>query len=240
MRVGIIQSNYIPWRGYFDFIDDADLFLFHDDLQYTKGDWRNRNKIKTPAGPQWLTVPVKYHDVHQRIDETAIDRSQPWERKHLNLLREHYRTAPAFAPVFEEFSAILARPHDTISQLNIALITWVMGRLGITTPVRMTSEFHPQGAKTERLIGLLKAVGADAYLSGPAASDYLDLHLFEENGIALEYKSYQYPEYRQCSTPFDGAVTVLDLLFQFGTVPKELFKSQQPNQIIVPPAAVPV
>lgn len=238
MKVGIIQSNYIPWKGYFDFIDDVDLFIFHDDLQYTKGDWRNRNKIKTAAGPQWITVPVKYHHVSQTIDATPVDYSQPWVKKHINMIREHYQHAPFFQPYFDEYSALLSVEYAAISDLNIALITWIMERLNITTPLKRSSEFHPSGCKTDRLIGLLRTVGATTYLSGPSASDYLVTEEFERNNIGLEYKNYHYPEYQQLSQPFEPGVTVLDLIFTHGTQVRRYFKSTVPHMTVIG-AAVP-
>ncbi len=108
MKVGIIQSNFLPWRGYFDFIREVDLFIIHDDLQYTKGDWRNRNKIKTPRGLEWITVPVNYKTTSQLIEETTIDYSTRWAQKMLNCIREVYRQAPYFEPYFTQLSGLVA------------------------------------------------------------------------------------------------------------------------------------
>ena len=234
MRVGIIQSNYIPWRGYFDFIDDVDVFIFHDDLQYTKGDWRNRNRIKTGAGLQWLTVPVRYTHVGQLIDEVSLDESQAWGRKHLNLLEANYRTAPYFQAYFKPFADVLGRTYPSISQLNIALIRWVMGCLEIATPTVVSRELNVTGSKTARLIELLKKVDASIYLSGPAAADYLDLPSFEEHGIRLEYKSYDYQSYEQAGGgEFAPGVSILDLLFNTGPEARKYLKSRSANQVIV-------
>lgn len=230
MRVGIIQSNYIPWRGYFDFIDDCDLFIYHDDLQYTKGDWRNRNLIKTPQGLVYLTVPVRYHDVEQRICDTEIDYSQKWIDKHRNLIRTHYAKATHFQRCSEPFFDLLTKQWRTISELNRAVNAWIMAELEITTPVRMSSEFSPQGSKTDRLVGILRQTGADVYLSGPAAKDYLEPEKLTAAGIVLEYKSYEYPEYPQFDPPFMPNVTVLDLLFHCGPEARQYLKSVSPNQ----------
>lgn len=216
MKVGIIQSNYIPWRGYFDFIDSVDLFIFHDDLQYTKNDWRNRNKIKTSQGTQWLSVPVHYKHTAQKIDETPIDYSQNWIRKHLQNLQQWYRTAPYFDRYYPTLHSLLQVPYDSISQLNITLCKWIMKELHIVTPLQISREFNPQGSKTERLIDLLKKVNATTYLSGPNAKAYLDESTFHRHHIQLEYKSYEYPLYPQLWGSFVGNVTVLDLLFNVG------------------------
>jgi hypothetical protein len=216
MKVGIIQSNFLPWRGYFDFIREVDLFILHDDLQYTKGDWRNRNKIKTPRGLEWVTVPVNYKTTSQTIEETTIDYSTRWAQKMLNRVREVYRAAPYFEPYFTQLSGLLLEPAATISELNLRLIRWVCGHLQIETPIRFSREFHPQGAKTERLVGILKQVNASVYLSGPAAQAYLVPELLESEGIRLEYKKYDYPEYPQLFPPFEPYVSVIDLLFMTG------------------------
>lgn len=216
MKVGIIQSNFLPWRGYFDFLREVDLFILHDDLQYTKGDWRNRNRIKTRRGSEWITVPVKYSHVSQTIEETKIDYSAPWAKKMLNRIRESYRRAPYFDKYFPELGERLHEPAASISDLNLRLIQWVCRHLEIDTPIRFSREFHPQGAKTERLVGILKQVNATTYLSGPAAQTYLVPALLEREGIKLEYKKYGYPEYPQLYEPFDPHVSVIDLLFMMG------------------------
>ena len=216
MKVGIIQSNFLPWRGYFDFIRETDLFIIHDDLQYTKGDWRNRNKIKTPRGVEWITVPVHYHHTGQLIEETRIDYSTPWASKMLNKIRESYRRSPCFEPYFSELADLLNEPAASISDLNLRLIHWVCSRLEIDTPIQLSRDYNPKGTKTERLIGILQDAKATAYLSGPAAQVYLVPELFEQAGIQLEYKQYEYPEYDQLYPPFESKVSVIDLLFMKG------------------------
>lgn len=217
MKVAIIQSSFLPWRGYFDFIRECDLFIVHDDLQYTKSDWRNRNRIKTPRGVEWITVPVHYRHTRQRIEETAVDYSAPWQRRMLNRIRDSYRAAPHFEPYFSELSELLIQPAASISELNLRLVGWVCRHLDIRTPLRMSREYRPTGAKTERLIGILRQAGASTYLSGPSARDYLMPEMFEAAGIRLRYKRYVYPEYEQLHPPFDPAVSAIDLLFMKGT-----------------------
>jgi WbqC-like protein family len=220
MKIGTIQSNFLPWRGYFDFIREVDLFIIHDDVQYTKGDWRNRNKIKTPRGAEWITVPVHYRQSSQLIEDTEIDNSRPWERNMLNRIQVSYQKAPYFEPYFSELSDLLFEPARTISELNFRLIQWVCAHLEIKTPLTFSRDYHPQGAKTGRLIGLLKQVDATTYLSGPSAKAYIEPELFEQAGIRLEYKVYDYPEYKQLYPPFEPAVSVIDLLFMVGNEAK--------------------
>ena len=227
MKVGIIQSNFLPWRGYFDFIRESDLFIIHDDIQYTKSDWRNRNKIKTPRGIEWISVPVHYHHTSQLIEETPVDYSTPWSQKMLNRIREAYRSAPCFEPYFSELSDLLNQPASSISDLNLGLIKWVCRHLEIDTPVEMSHSYHPRGTKTERLIGILQQVKATTYLSGPAAKAYLVPELFHQAGIRLEYKQYNYPEYEQLYPPFEPAVSVIDLLFMKGKASISYMESKE-------------
>lgn len=232
MRVGIIQSNYIPWRGYFDFIDDVDLFIFLDDVQYTKRDWRNRNKIKSPSGEFWLTVPVEQKRRSQLIDETTILASVPWKRKHLNAFDLNYSKARYAADAYSLFERGLSLPADTISELNIGLIKLICAYLGIETQFMLSSELETQGCKTEKLIALLEKVGADEYLSGLAAADYLDLELFEKHEIRLEYKQYDYAPYPQLWGEFSGNLSVLDLIANTGRDAIGFLKSNIPNKIV--------
>jgi len=233
MRVGIIQSNYIPWRGYFDFIASVDLFIYHDNLQYTKGDWRNRNRFKTHNGLKWITVPVKYSHVTQQISETRIDYSTKWWEYHINQFRENYQFAPCYAEASELFNKTLSKEITTISELNIFLIKNICEYLRIDTPMAMSAEFQPEGSKTSRLISILEKVGADTYVSGPAAESYLDKQLFCKANIRLEYKTYDYAEYPQRHGPFENGVTILDLIANCGGNSRALIVSRSPNKVVV-------
>lgn len=230
MKVGIIQSNFLPWRGYFDFIREVDLFIIEDDLQYTKGDWRNRNKIKTPRGAEWITVPVNYKRTGQLIEQTQIDYSTPWAKKMMNRIRESYRSAPCFEPYFSELGDLLTKPAASISELNVSLIKWVCRHLDINTSLAFSREYHPLGTKTERVISILQQVGAGTYLSGPAGKNYIVHDLFERAGIQLEFKEYYYPDYEQFFPPFDPAVSVLDLLFMKGVEARQYLELSRERQ----------
>ncbi len=234
MKVGIIQSNYIPWRGYFDFIKSVDLFIFHDDLQYTKGDWRNRNQIRVSMSEKkWLSVPVNYTHRTQLISETKIDYSKDWCKDHLNQVKQHFRPLPHREEVFARLQNVFEKKPQTISELNIELLKSFLQFLDIRTPLVMSSEFQPVGTKTERLIGILQKAGATSYVSGPAAQDYLDVKEFEKAKIGLEYKKYKYPEYPQAYEGFDGAVSILDLIASLGKEASQAINSQVPNEVIV-------
>lgn len=234
MRVGIIQSNYIPWRGYFDFIASVDLFIFHDDIQYTKGDWRNRNRIKTPRGLQWLSVPVHYERTAQLIEETRLDEGSGWRKDHVNRFDANYRGAAYWRDASSLLRVVLEDSDQTISDLNVRLIKTICAYLGLRTELRMSSEIGAVGVKTQRLIDMLTRVGANAYLSGPAARAYIDEDQFRAAGIRLEYKSYVYEEYPQLWGPFEGAVTVLDLIANCGRHATRYLRSRTPNEVAVP------
>lgn len=217
-KVAIVQSNYIPWKGYFDMIAAVDEFILYDDMQYTRRDWRNRNQIKTPQGLQWLTVPVKVKGkYHQTIRETEIDGAD-WAGTHWKTIVLNYRRAPHFeevAAVFEPFY----RQHQYIhlSVLNRELIEAVCGYLGITTKISNSWDYQLIEGKTERLADLCSKAGGTEYISGPAAKDYIEEHLFTERGIKLSWFDYAgYPEYPQLWGEFTHGVTILDLLFNCG------------------------
>lgn len=234
MRIGVIQSSFIPWRGYFDVIASVDLFVFHDDLQYTKGDWRNRNRIKTPQGAKWITVPVRYKRVAQLICETEINDDTDWRRDHLNQWQAHYSKAPFLDDALGLLGQLGRNEDLTISQLNIRLIRAICAYLGIKTPMVMSSEFNLSGSKTARLIELLRKTGGTSYLSGPNGDNYLDKEVFREEGLRLYYKTYDYEPYPQLWGPFEGAVSVLDLIANCGPRSKELIHSTTPERLVIP------
>jgi hypothetical protein len=217
MRVAVLQSNYIPWKGYFDIIHDVDVFYFYDDVQYTSGDWRNRNRIKTAAGERWLTVPVgKGH--HRRICDVALPPTD-WADEHWRRLRGAYRAAPYFEAYREFFDDLyLGRRWQSLSELNQAFtVAIARSLLGVATEFRHSSSVALTATKGERLIELLTRVGATTYVSGPAARAYIDDAAFTAAGLRVEWKDYRgYPEYPQLHPPFSHQVTILDLLFHTG------------------------
>jgi hypothetical protein len=226
MKVGVIQSNYLPWRGYFDLIDEVELFIFYDDVQYTKNDWRNRNRIKTADGAKWLTVPVHQVASDQLICETRLDDTQAWRRKHLKSITQWYQSTPHFGRYYPEFAETLEKSYDSIAALNQALSRWLMRQLAIKTPVRDSREFNLAGKRGARLLDLLQQAGATHYLSGPSAKAYLDEAEFGRQGIQVEYKAYDYAPYPQPWGEFVGDVTALDLLFNTGPEARHYLKSR--------------
>lgn len=229
MRIGMTQSNYIPWRGYFDFIDDCDVFVYYDDVQYTHRDWRNRNRIKTDRGPIWLSVPV-IHAQGTLIQDARIDYRTRWLDKHVRSLTLAYQRAPHFSGYAEEFFDLLHSLPETISELNVRACRWIMIQLGIHTQTRMSSEFGITGDKVERPLRIVQHLAATSYLAGPTAKPYTDAEGFRSAGITLEFKVYDYPEYPQLHGAFEPNVTVLDLLFNCGPDARLYLKSLKPAE----------
>ncbi len=220
MKCVILQPSYIPWRGVFDQIDRADIFVFYDDVQYDKRGWRNRNQIKTPKGKFWLTIPVSSHGAqteHIPINQVRIVWDNPWNLDHWKTLQHFYAKAPYFdryATLLEQF---YSRRDEFLSDFTIDLTIALAGELGIRhTRFMRASELRAEGQKTDRLIAILKKLGADHYISGPSAREYIEEEKFQAAGIRLEYMVYNYPEYPQLYPPFDSNVSILDLLFMTG------------------------
>lgn len=217
-RVAIVQSNYIPWKGYFDMIASVDEFILYDDMQYTRRDWRNRNHIKTPQGAQWITVPVKVKGKYfQTIRETEIDGAE-WAEAHWRAIAQNYRKAPFFEEVAAIFEPLYRERQFThLSALNRALIEAVCDYLGIRTRISNSWDYNLIEGKTERLADLCAQAGGTEYISGPAARDYIDESVFAAHGIKLEWFNYEgYKEYPQLWGEFVHGVTVLDLMFNCG------------------------
>ncbi|HOX29179.1 MAG TPA: WbqC family protein, partial [bacterium] len=217
MIVSVIQSNYIPWKGYFDIIHDSDVFVFYDDVQYTKNGWRNRNKIKTPKGASWVTIPVGSH-LDKLVCEIELN-NDSWQKKHWLTIEQFYSKAPHFDEYKDFFSDFyLGSKWESLSILNQHLIKNIASDfLGIKTKFMDSRDFDLNGCNVERLICLLRKIGADTYISGPAAKNYIIDDIFEKEGIRLVYKDYtQYPEYSQFHPPFDHNVSIIDLLFHAG------------------------
>jgi hypothetical protein len=217
-RVLITQSNYIPWKGYFDLIESVDEFVLFDSVQYTRRDWRNRNRIKSSRGPIWLSIPVRVKGrFAQTIDETEIA-DPSWGAEHWQTIVHSYARAPHFATYRPNFEPLyLDASPVRLSEVNHRLLVAICETLGIGTPISLSSQYTLVDGKNERLIEICRQAKATTYLSGPAAREYLDEARFAEAGIAVEWADYSgYPEYDQLYPPFDHYVSVLDLLFNVG------------------------
>ena len=225
-KIAILQSNYIPWKGYFDLINMVDEFVFYDEVQYTKNDWRNRNKIKTSQGIQWLTIPVRQETLEQKIKDTKIS-DKKWNVKHWRTLSQNYSKSKCFKEykdIFEEL--YLNSDEEYLSQINYKFITTINEILGIKTKLRYSSEFELIDGQTEKLLNICKQCEANSYLSGPAAKDYFDEELAKKENIEVEWMNYSgYQEYNQLFPPFEHGVSIIDLIFNEGSNATKFMKS---------------
>lgn len=221
MKCVILQPSYIPWRGYFHQIYKADVFVFYDDVQYDKHGWRNRNRIKTPQGTQWLTIPVLSSGVVSGsvpINQVRINWSTEWSAKHRKTLQQNYGKAPFFS----RYAQILAECYEKhpllLADFTIELTIMLAREIGITHTsfIRSSELTDITGSRSDRLISILKRVGATEYISGPSASVYLEQDKLRSEGILLEYMNYIYPDYQQLYPPFNPHVSILDLMFMVG------------------------
>lgn len=227
MKVVVTQSNYIPWKGYFDQINNADVWVVYDDMQYTRRDWRNRNKIKTAQGLQWLTVPVEVKGKYfQKIKETRVSDSS-WAEKHWKSIAFSYAKAPSMTEYGAQIQELYATvSSDWLTEINLHFMKGIMNLLNITTDIRLSSEFDLAEDRNERLLNICKALNATHYISGPAAKDYLDADMFAAAGIEVEWADYSgYREYRQLHGGFEHGVSIVDLLLNEGSNSPKYLKS---------------
>jgi hypothetical protein len=224
MKLAISQSNYIPWKGYFDIIAAADLFIIYDDAQFTKNDWRNRNIIKTKNGLSWLSIPVG-KNINRSIYDVELHHE--WQKKHWHLIELHYNSANYFDEISQWLKPLyLNTEYKYLSDANKTFITSICKYLDIKTQINESKNYVLKGGRSKKLVNLCIKTGATSYLSGPAAKNYLDTHLFDEAGIALEWMDYTgYKKYNQLWGKFDHNVSILDLLFNCGTKSKTYIKN---------------
>lgn len=213
----ILQPSYVPWRGYFHLIQRADVFVFLDDVQYTQRDWRNRNILKGPQGPQWLTVPVVTKGRRlQSIKDVEIDNSTDWRRDHLSSIRRCYARAPYFSDYIGALEAQYGRQWKHLCDLDIELTRLIAGWLGLDARFVRSSDLEITASRTTRLVAICKRLGVTRYVSGPSGRSYIDEAEFEREQIELIYHSYNYPEYPQLFGAFLPHVTAIDLLCNCG------------------------
>ena len=217
-KVAILQSNYIPWKGFFDLIAFVDEFIIYDEMQFTKRDWRNRNRIKTPSGLQWLTIPViTKGNFHQKISETMVD-GVHWTEKHWSSIEKNYSRSSSFKEISTWLKPLyLEKNYTLISEVNKVFIEAICSYLCIDTKILCSSNFSLIGEKSERLANICTQAGASEYVSGPAAKDYIDSKSFSQKNINLKWFDYSnYSEYHQLWGNFSHEVSILDLLFNCG------------------------
>ncbi len=227
-KIAILQSNYIPWKGYFDIINAVDEFILYDNVQYTKNDWRNRNRIKTCQGVQWLSIPVLKEKLSQKICETKVTNNK-WNQKHWKTIMANYSKAQYFNEYEAKFKELYRQCADEkfLSQINYRFIKLICEILNIQTCITWSMDYKVNECdRTLRLVKLCIESGANHYLSGPAAKGYLDENIFKQQGVAISYMDYSgYKEYPQLFGSFEHGVTILDLIFNTGPRASQYMRS---------------
>ena len=208
----------------------ADVFVYYDDVQYDKHGWRNRNRVKSPNGPQWLTVPVRHHGLGQpRIIDAAIDSGTPWARKHVGTLKQLYAKAPFTRRYLPELEELLMRPWTRLVDLDMAVVALLARWLGLAPDIHRSSELGIAGEQSERLLRLCEHFGATRYLSGSAARDYLDVELFTGRDVDVAWQDYRHPEYAQQYGDFVPYLSTIDLLLNCGEESRTILESGNPQ-----------
>ena len=218
--IAVLQPSYLPWAGVFHQMWRSDVFVFYNDVQYTVGDWRNRNRIRTALGWQWLTVPViRKGKFGQMINDVEINSNTDWGRQHLASIKQNYSKARFFDELFPLMEMMLSRRYNERTKLSVmttAITACLAEKLGIETELVLSSELNISGSQTSRLVNICKHFNADHYYSGAAARNYLDIKQFEEAGISVEFQDYKHPVYKQVYEPFISHLSVIDLMFNEG------------------------
>jgi hypothetical protein len=217
--VGILQPGYLPWLGFFEQMLRSDIFVIYDDVQYDKHGWRNRNRVKGPDGPVWLTVPVRIKGLNKpAINEVAIDPAQPrWAKKHCQTLRQLYGKAPFLGEYLPRLEETLLKPWEKILDLDLALIRLIADWLGLNSELVLSSTLSCRAEDpTVRLVEICRAVGADIFYEGSSGKNYLDLPRFAAAGIQVVFQEYECQPYPQLYGGFISHLSIVDLLFNCG------------------------
>ena len=215
--VVVLQPGYLPWLGFFDQLRRADVFVYYDDVQFDKHGWRNRNRIKTQAGLQWLSVPVRHSGLGlPRVMDVEIDARTAWARKHVASLRQAYARAPHAAEYLPQLAEVLERKWERLVDLDFAVVDVIRGWLGLERRIVRSSELGIDGRQSDRLVRICRHFGARTYYSGAAARSYLDVGLFDSHGIQVVWQDFVHPVYPQLHGPFEPYLSIVDLVFNCG------------------------
>jgi hypothetical protein len=226
MRIAILQPGYLPWLGFFDQELSVDTFVLYDDVQYDRRGWRNRNRVKTATGFAWLTVPVVQKGrFDQVIRDVRIDNDRPWRRKHIGTVESFYAKAPYFDSLFPDFRDMIERDWEFLWELDLELINWMNRAIGVDTPIVLASSLEADGEKSERLLDICRKLDAKEYFSGAAARHYLDLAIFEREGIDVYFQEYEHPRYPQLYGEFISHLSALDLMMVAAGEAKKIIQS---------------
>ena len=221
-----MQPGYLPWLGFFELMSDCDLFVFLDDVQYTKRDWRSRNRIRTPQGWQWLSVPVFSRDKRgQLLRDVCINNDSDWRRQHLNALRIHYRKSRHFDSLLPKLERIYSEKWASLLALDVKLISFIAAELSIKTPCMFSSELKIESSGSLRILDICRKLNADELYDSKAAAGFLDRSLFEREGIKVVFQEYVHPVYEQVYKPFVPYMSAVDLLFNCGECAMKILDS---------------
>ncbi|MCR4345087.1 MAG: WbqC family protein [Candidatus Scalindua sp.] len=223
MLITIHQPQYLPWLGYLDKIDKADVFVILDNVQFKKNEWQNRNRIKTAQGCQWITVPVLYR-FPEKIDEVRINNKANWGRKHLQALITNYSKSIYFDNYKIFFEDIFSRSWDRLVDINVAIIKFLISALDLKTKLVIASDLKLREEPTERLIDICKTLNGNKYLAGKDGNKYMDLELFEKEGIEVIFQDFKHPVYNQLFGDFEPYMSAVDLLFNCGDNSLEILR----------------
>ena len=229
--IAVMQPTYLPWIGYFGMIDMADVFIFYDDVQFVKQSWQQRNRIKTQDGWIWLVVPV-FQNFGQRINKVKINNNQNWSKKHWKSIQYNYSKAPFFNEYGGSFREIYEKEWEYLVDLNITLIKKISEILGLDTKFMLSSELRGvEGTKTDRLINILKLIGADEYVTGPGTKAYIEPEKFKRNDIMLYWYEFKHPSYKQLYGDFVPYLSVIDLLYNMGGESVQVIREGEENAV---------
>lgn len=228
MIIGILQPGYLPWLGFFEQLYRSDIFVIYDDVQYDKNGWRNRNRIKTPNGIQWLTVPVLLKgDSKSLIRDVKINNQERWRKKHCQSIKTNYSKSKFYNHYFYLFEKVYSKEWNFLIDLDMELIYVLCDLLGLKRKIVYSSDLGVQGDKNERLIKICKKFGASIFYEGYAGKDYIDKKVFIESGIEVKFQDYRHPEYNQLYGDFVPYLSVIDLLFNEGDSSLKILTKEQ-------------
>lgn len=225
-RICIRQPTYLPYLGFFKKIESSDLFVYLDDVQYSRGDWDNRNMIRDSKGSIWLTIPV-FNKLGQKLNEVKICNEQQWQKKHIRTIKNNYQKAPFFSDYWPKMESIFEKKWNTLLDLNMAFIEWIKDELDLTTKCIFSSDLNIDEKSTKKLLEICKKLDASEYLSGEEGRNYLDETIFLENNIKVIYEKFQHPKYKQFHGKFISNLSTIDLLFNHGENSKEILHNSK-------------
>ncbi len=223
MLIAIHQPQYLPWLGYLDKIDKADVFVILDNVQFKKNEWQNRNRIKTAQGYQWITVPVLYR-FPEKINEVRINNNENWGRKHLQAFITNYSKSPCYENYISFFEDIFSRNWERLVDINVEIIKFLITTLDLKTRLVMASDLELREGPTERLIDICRTLGSHKYLAGKDGNKYMNLELFDKEGIEVIFQDFKHPEYNQLFGDFEPYMSAIDLLFNCGDNSLEILR----------------